>query len=341
MIQHNRPRYIKYILTLVVLTSFAHTQVIKTGTLAPEGSPWHETLQEVGAQWSEMTGGDVSLKIYAGGILGDESDMVRKMRIGQLHAAALSAEGLMYIIPEFDVLRMPMLLRNDEELQYVRNEMTPYYKKLLEERGFILLAWGDAGWAYLYTKNPVIYPQDLNKYNETVFIWAGGSGKKSWTDAGFKTAEVAAPDIFMSLQTGLITTFTTTPIVALSYQWFAMTPYVTDMKAGPLPGAIIVSKKRWNQIPKEKREGLIEYSMEQGDKLIGRISVLEEEATEVMKENGLTVLHAPEDARAEWYRLAKQYMYPEILEAEVPEDVYQMAVEILESYRTSKEQTGE
>ena len=333
-------RYTRLLLGLVLAGCCQHSlliaQVIKTGTLAPKDSPWHETLQEMSSTWIEISEGEVQLLIYAGGILGDEADMVRKMRIGQLHAAALSAEGLMYIIPEFDVLRMPMLLHNDDELRHVRNELTPYFTELLEKRGFILLSWGDAGWAYLFTSNPVVYPQDLNKYNEIVFIWAGGSGKKSWTEAGFKAVEVSAPDIFMSLQTGLVTTFTTTPIIARSYQWFPMAPYVTDMKAGPLPGAIIVSKKRWQQIPEEYREQLLTYSTRRGNELIETISGLEVEAMEVMQEHGLTILNAPEDARAEWYRLAKTYMYPEILKTEVPEELYQRVEGILANYRQQK-----
>jgi len=311
-------------------------QVIKTGTLAPEASPWHETLQEMSSAWNEISDGEVNLRIYAGGILGDEADMVRKLRIGQLHAAALSAEGLFYIIPEFDVFRMPMLLQSDEELQYVRGVLTPYFTDLLEKRGFVLLAWGDAGWAYLFTRNPVIYPQDLNKYNERIFTWAGSWGKKGWTDAGFKAVEIAAPDIFMSLQTGLITTFTSTPIVALSYQWFPMSPNVSDMQVGPLPGAIIMSKKRWKQIPEEYREDLLATSFGRGEQLIGKIAELESEAMVIMQDNGLTVNHIPQEVRTEWYQLATEHMYPEILGSIVPEDIYQRVQGILKEYREQK-----
>src|SRR3569623_917612 len=63
--------------------------VIKLGTLAPNGSPWHTLLKEMGQKWEQASGGKVKLRIYPGGVLGNEGDMVKKMRIGQLQAAAL------------------------------------------------------------------------------------------------------------------------------------------------------------------------------------------------------------------------------------------------------------
>ena len=68
--------------------------VIRLATLVPEGSIWEQTLKQAGAEWSKGTQGRVSLRIYPGGVAGSESDVVRKMRIGQLQAAALTVAGL-------------------------------------------------------------------------------------------------------------------------------------------------------------------------------------------------------------------------------------------------------
>jgi TRAP-type C4-dicarboxylate transport system substrate-binding protein len=313
------------------------SQTIKLGTLAPVSSPWHDTMLTLGEDWKEISDGDIKIKLYAGGILGDEADMVRKMRIGQLHAAALTIEGLMYIIPEFDVLRMPMMIQTDAELNHVRDELSDYFRDMLEQRGFVLLSWSDAGWAHLFTNAPVVYPEDLNKTNQILFIWAGGSGKRGWMDAGYNAVEVAAPDIFMSLQTGLITTVTTTPIIALSYQWFPAVPFTTDLKAGPLPGAIIITKKKWNKISKAYQPEILEISAKRGKALSEKIVDLESEAIKVMQENGLTLLHAPDDARVEWLEMVETHMYPEILETEVPEALYLQVKDILQAFRKQQQ----
>ncbi len=328
----------KALLVIILMTTMVWSQTVKLGSLAPTNSPWHETMLTLGEDWSEISDGEIRMKLYAGGILGDEADMVRKMRIGQLHAAALTIEGLMYIIPEFDVVRMPMLIRNDAELNHVRDVMSDYFRDLLEERGFILLSWSDAGWVHLFTNAPVIYPEDLNKTNQIIFIWAGGSGKRGWMDAGYNAVEVAAPDIFMSLQTGLITTVSTTPLIALSYQWFPAVPFVTEMKAGPLPGAIVITKKKWDRISKEFHAPLLKRSAERGKALSKEVVVLEKEAMRVMQENGLTLSPIPDDARSKWVEMVETHMYPEILETEVPEDLFIQVKGILKEFRNNSKE---
>jgi len=334
----NSFRLNQFLIVLVFTMTLAWSQTIKLGTLAPISSPWHDAMLTMAEDWSEISDGEIQVKLYAGGILGDEADMVRKMRIGQLHAAALTIEGLMYIIPEFDVLRMPMMIQTDAELNHVRDKLSDYFRDLLEERGFILLSWSDAGWAHLFTNAPVIYPEDLNTTNQIIFIWAGGSGKRGWMDAGYNAVEVSAPDIFMSLQTGLITTVTTTPILALSYQWFPAVPYTTDMKAGPLPGAIIISKKKWNKVSRDFQGPILKKSAERGKTLSDDVMRLERKAIEVMQENGLTFVHAPDEARVAWQELVQTYMYPEILEKEVPEELYLKVKGILDEFRSKSKE---
>ena len=78
----------------VALAGPLAAQTIKLGSLAPEGSPWDSTLKQMGAEWSRLSGGRIQLRIYPGGIAGDEQDMVRKMRIRQLDAAALTGIGV-------------------------------------------------------------------------------------------------------------------------------------------------------------------------------------------------------------------------------------------------------
>ena len=81
------------IILLLVLTSVsAKKTIIKVATLAPEGTAWHDILIDLGQRWKKATDGEVQVRIYPGGILGDDRDMVRKMRIGQIQAAALSTD---------------------------------------------------------------------------------------------------------------------------------------------------------------------------------------------------------------------------------------------------------
>src|SRR5262245_55592604 len=156
---------------LIGAPQHAAAEVIKLGTLAPEGSPWYDALRDIGAAWKTESEGRIDLIIYPGGVAGDEPDMIRKMRIGQLQAAALTGAGLHMIVPDVLALQMPMMLRSYAELDAVREHVGPQLERLLEAQGFKVLNWGDAGWVRFFTKKPVVSPEDLK--SQKLFVWEG------------------------------------------------------------------------------------------------------------------------------------------------------------------------
>ena len=320
----------------------AYGQTIKIGTLAPDGSAWYTALRDMGAEWEKATDGKVVIKIYPGGVAGDEVDMVRKMRIGQLNAAAVTDEGLSSIIPEIAAFQMPMMFNSYEELDYVRNRMAPKLEALLEKKGFIVLNWGDAGWVHLFSQKPVIFPKDLKTQDQKIFVWAGGTDSfNAWKSAGFYPVQVAAPDIFMSLQTGMINTVITTPLLALSYQWFALAKNMCGIAYAPLCGATIITKEKWDQMPEDVKARLLLAARSSGDKLKKEIRGMDDAAVQAMEKHGLVKQPTSAEARKEWKEMTEKYLYPELIGKRVPQDMYNEMVALLQEYRTSYSQRTE
>jgi TRAP-type C4-dicarboxylate transport system substrate-binding protein len=327
---------IKFITACIIFLSSGNVYclTIKVGTLAPDGSTWYTALRDMGEEWEKATEGKVNIRIYPGGVAGDEADMVRKMRIGQIHAAAITDVGLSSIIPEIKAFQMPMMFNSYEELDYVRDKLAPKLEQLLANRGFIVLNWGDAGWVHIFSQKPVIYPKDLKIQDQKIFVWAGGTSNfNAWKAAGFHPVEVAATDIFMSLQTGLINTFTTTPLVALSYQWFALARNMCDLAYAPLCGATIITKDAWEKIPEDVRPKLLQAARLNGEKLKKEIRQMDNEAIKVMEKHGLVKQPIPTEARKEWKDMTEKYLYPELLANEVPKDMYKEVLGLLQEYR--------
>lgn len=311
--------------------NFGHAQTIKMGTLAPEGSVWHNVLRVMGQEWQEISNGRVRLRIYPGGVAGDDADMVRKMRIGQLHAAALTGEGLSNILKDLAVFQMPMLLRSDAELEYVRGAMKAEFEAQMEAEGFKVLYWSEVGWVYLFSNTPVVTPADLKKLD--VWVWAGDA---AWTDAlkdgGYKPVPLPATEIHTGLNSGLIDAFATTPVAALSFQWFAQAKNMMAMKWGPLTAAVVVSKRSWERIPEDLRPALIEAAQNAGDDARGQIRQLEQDAIETMKGYGLSVNEVPENTVTEW-RAEIMKTYPKLIGRSVPEGIYSDVAALLKTYR--------
>ena len=115
---------------------------IKFASQAPDPSPWHTMFKELDAEWRAITDGRVSLTIYPGGVSGDESDIIRKMRIGQLHAAALTTSGLTDIDESFSVFGIPLFFDSWDELNYVLDDIGPGLQDSLDDNGYVFMTWG-------------------------------------------------------------------------------------------------------------------------------------------------------------------------------------------------------
>ena len=158
------------ILLLFDISSAQKRVKVKMATLAPKGSSWYEILAKMGRDWEKATNGKVKIQIYPDGVAGDEDAMIRKMRIGQFQAAALTFNGISFIDPSVNGLSIPMLYDNYEQLDMVMDLIEDEIKKRLEANGFILLAWADVGWARFFSTELVITPEDLK--NMKLFTWA-------------------------------------------------------------------------------------------------------------------------------------------------------------------------
>jgi len=134
---------------------------IKFATLAPEGSTWMNIMHELDDELYERSGGEVGFRIYAGGVSGDESDVLRKIRIGQLHAAGFTGVGMGEILPEVRVLDLPFLFFNYGEVDYVLERTRETFSRRFAEEGFELMGWAEVGFVYFYSKEPIKTQEDL------------------------------------------------------------------------------------------------------------------------------------------------------------------------------------
>ncbi|MDA8122895.1 MAG: TRAP transporter substrate-binding protein DctP [Deltaproteobacteria bacterium] len=321
-------------LSLAVSSANARPIVIKMATLAPEGSSWHKVLQDMGEAWSKATGGAVTLRIYSGGVSGDEDAVIRKMRVGQLQAAALTGIGLSYLDKSFYALHVPMMYESDEEFDYVRDRLSPVLERKLEEKGMIVLNWGDAGWVHFFAKRPFTRPSDVKAMK--LFVWAGDTNLiQLYKETGFNPVPLSAIDILPGLQTGLIDAFDTTPLAALAFQWFGLAPHMSDLRWVPLTGATVIDRKAWLGIPEELRPKILEAARDAGRNLRGEIRRLNDEAVRVMVKNGLKVSRVPPEVRAEWRRTVED-VYPRIRGKIIPADMFDAARKYRDEFRAGR-----
>jgi TRAP-type transport system periplasmic protein len=307
---------------------------IKMATVAPEGSPWHEVLKQMGQDWDRASGGRVKLRLYPGGVLGDEASLVTKLRIGQLHAAALSAVGLYRIDRGVACLGVPMMFDSYDELDRVRDQLAARLEKDFEAQGFVVLNWGDAGWIRFFTKEPARTPDDIRKTK--LFIAADDAETLELYKAlGVKAVPLAETDILSSLQTGLITAFDAPPLLALLNQWFGVAQNMLDVRWAPLVGATVISRKAFATLPEDVRPQLLEAGRAAGVRFRGDMRRLSEEAIPAMEKRGLKVTRPDAATLAAWRKEAEG-VWPRLRGAMVPAELFDEAKRLRDEARSGK-----
>lgn len=308
------------------------TITVKLGTLAPEGSPWYKVLRSMGEQWEKVSGGQVKLKIFQGGVSGNEGQILKKMRIGQLQAATFTSTGLVDIDRSALALQIPMVISDYTELDYVLGKMAPMLEKRIEDKDFKVLNWGDAGWIHFFSKTPISTVAQLK--NLKMYAWSGDPpATNAFLKAGLNPVTVDSTDVLMSLQTGMIEGFPATPLAALSLQWFGLAKNMVSVPWAPMIGATIVSKKAWNQIPAALQPKLLEIARASGEVLKKDVRKLDSDAVDVMKKAGLQTIQAAN--LAEWQAFANSF-HPLMRGTVVAGDALDQVLALHKEYVASK-----
>ena len=306
----------------------AQSVSIKLASVVPENSIWDKNLKQMAAEWSQETGGRITLTVYAGGTQGDEATVLRKMRLDALQAAALTGAGLGGIDAAFNVFNVPFFLESYDELNAVTEALTPTLAKRLDAKGFVFVGWGHGGWTQVFTKKPVKTVDELKKAK----LWtsAGNDLMVQWFKAnGFEPRAMAMTDIMTGLTTGMVEAVPTTPLAALLFQWYKQTPNMLDIGLAPVVGAIVVTKKSWNTIPAADRPKLLAASAGLQKRLQEDVPKQETASIAEMTRRGLVVTKASgPEWRAEVDKLAAT-MRGQM----VPKDIYDLALKARDAYR--------
>jgi TRAP-type C4-dicarboxylate transport system substrate-binding protein len=320
-----------FVLGLMASTARAQSVTVKMATLVPDGSSWHQILKENADKWKTISGGRVVVRLYPGGVAGDDPDVVRKMRLGTLNAAVLTSVGIAEIDKSVYALGVPLMFDSYDELYYVLEKMRPRLESSIEAKGFVVLNWADGGWVHFFTQKPVAVPDELKAHK--LFSWAGDSeAVEIWKDAGFNPVPLPSTELATALQTGLVTALPSPPQVAVISQFFNHAKNMTELKWQLLLGATVISKAAWEKIPADIRPALLEAARESGRRLQEEVRASGDRDVEAMKKRGLTVVPVDAKARALWQKTAES-MYPKIRGPIVPADAFDEALRYRDEYR--------
>lgn len=262
--------------------------VIKFAVVAPPGSKWMESLNRMNKNLETKSGGKLKFKMFPGGVMGDEKQVVRKIRQGQLQAAGFTGMGLGEILPDVRVLELPMLFENTREIDSVTSKLEPRFTREFAEKGFELLGWAEVGFVYIFTNKPIKTMADLSGVK--MWMWEGDVlAKTMFEEMKISPVPLSLENVRTSLQTGLIDAVYAPPMAVTALQWNAKVRYMLNMKLSNTIGAILIDKKSFDSLPPDQQKLLKSVAEASAKEIIGYSRSQNDQTIAALRKQGLQV----------------------------------------------------
>ena len=314
-------------LAALLLASPARAQdvkYIKFATIAPDGSSWMNVMTDLSADLEKATGGKLKFKFYSGGKAGEDKDVVKKIRVGQLQAAGFTGVGLGEIAPDVRLLDSPWLFRNRKELEYIREKFSKPLDAAVEKGGFVVLGWTDLGSVYVFSKNPIDGPDDMKKAK--MWVWEGDPiAEAAYKALGVNPVPLSVIDVMQSLQTGMIDAVYGPPLGVVALQWFQRVKNIYPVPMAESTGGVLISKKFFDALPDGQRQALVTLSAKHLKRLNELSDADNDKALAALEKQGLTLAPKPGPAVMRRYeelgRVARRELAGHLYDAKLLDEV--------------------
>ncbi|MDR0388129.1 MAG: TRAP transporter substrate-binding protein DctP [Treponema sp.] len=309
-------------------------QVLKIASLVPEDSPWGRAINRIAEEWYEITGGEVELQISHGGVLGSETAVLQQLRLGQIQGAVLTSFGLNSIAKGIITLSCPFLIRNDQELTMVLNELKPEFEEKLNNGGVFTLCWAQVGWLKVFSKEPVFVPADLKKQKV-----AGTDDELEMLQAfkamGYQMIPVALNELLFALSGGMVDAVYQSPIYVGSMQLFGVAKNMASINISPFMGGIVLGREAWARIPRQYRARLQAVAKQVEQEIYRSTQQLEMDVINTMTRHGLKINQVSPQQEQLWYDDTAKAI-PALLGTTFDRDIYERITAQLQAYRNHR-----
>jgi TRAP-type C4-dicarboxylate transport system substrate-binding protein len=283
-----------------------------------------KVMTDLSQELDQATAGKLKFKFYPGGISGDEKDVVKKIRIGQLQSGGFTGVGLGEVAGNTRLLDAPWLFRSRGELEFIREKFGREFSASIEQGGFVVLGWISLGSVYVFSKNAIAGPEDMKR--SKMWVWEGDPiAQAAYQALGVNPIPLSVVDVMQSLQTGMIDAVYGPALGVLALQWFQRVKHIYPVPMAESSGAILISKKFFDLLPNDQKKILLELSA----KHLKRLNVLTEsentKALTSLQSQGLTLAAMPNAAILKRYeelgKLARQELSGHLYDAKLLEAV--------------------
>ena len=328
-----RSRVGKWLGVLLAFASLPAQAVdIKIASVAPDGSRWMQQMRAGAEEVGMRTAGRVSIKFYPGGVMGNDAQVLRKIRIGQLQGGAFTAGGLGERYGALNLYGIPLLFRSLDEIDAVRAVFDPELEAGLERAGFVTFGFIEGGFANLLANEPIHSVEDMRRKK----VWVPEGDPISFMameTLGLSPAVLPVTDVLTGLQTGLIDIAFASPVAALVLQWHTKVKYITDLPISYSMGIFAIEKGAFSALTAADQQIVREVMSRYIGDLDREARNDNRSAAEVLASSGLKTVTV-DAADVEVWRSTIQSIYPQLRERpDIDAVMFDRMLAVLAEYR--------
>jgi len=273
---------------------------IKFATVAPEGSAWMKVMREFDKQVRKESDGRLGFRIYPGGAQGDERDVLRRIRTGQLQGGGFTGVGMGEISSKVRILDSPFLFRSYDEVDLIYEKFGDQFRENFYDNGYVLLGWAEVGFVYVFSNVPVKRSEDMRGVR--MWMWEGDPvAEATFKSLNVNPVPLSITEVMTSLQTRMIDAVYTPPMAALALQWFTRVRYMLNLPIADSAGAVLVSRRFFDRLPGDLQEILLRN----GEKYMAELTQISrkenEQSIEIIAESGVEILDRPPQEEIKQY----------------------------------------
>ncbi|MBL8602437.1 MAG: TRAP transporter substrate-binding protein DctP [Myxococcales bacterium] len=280
-------------------TAPAAARVLSLATLAPAGSTWMRGLDAMNRELRRRTGNAVSFRFYPGGLQGDESEVIRKMRSGRLDSGVFTGTGLSNIYRPTAAFMLPGMFPNQEAMERARAALAPDIETAFQGEGFTILAWRESGTPRLFSTQEIRTPTQLRAAHP--WQWRDDRILPAlYAEVGASGVPLSLPEVLGAIQTNRVDTVVAPPLAAVALQWAQTMRFMSEGANSYGVGGLVMSRRALDTLTPEQQATLREV-VGQFMGLIGRNAQRDDQAALTsMTTRGVTAVTYSAAERQQW-----------------------------------------
>ena len=323
--------------TIVCAThvSAQETYTLKFATIIPADTAWMKQLEAWAQQLTVQSKGRLVFKIYPGGVMGDEPDVLRKLRSNQLQGAFFTGYGVGRIYSPARVLEMPFFFKNTNESDYVRDALMPEIEAGFRKNGYELIGWPEVGFIHFFSKQPIRSLAELK--TRKLWMWQGDPLGDAFADAaGIAPIPLSIVDVYtqISAKFGSIDTVYNSPFGAMAMQWHTKLQYATNIPMTNALGALVIDSRFFNKLPPDLQQLMRSSGKDLGMRITAQGRIDNQHSIDLLKKSG--IIFQWDWNEKEWQELLdlRDQAAAKLAESSyIPQDYFERSRVLLEKYR--------